>query len=177
MTDEFLFYLMLPPFPSSVISIRGCHPWMTSMDETFIHGWHPQMTLLHQWMTYTDGIFIHGWGFSIHGWNFYPSDFFGKMECIIWKYQYLRIWCIQFSPKNLMDKNSIHGWRNHIHGWKWYLWMSSMDGEKSSVSSMDGDNEWGTWTERSQPISLFRGKSLVALFDYQIIIVAYFTYK
>ena len=35
---------MLRPCPSSVVSIRGCHPWMIAMDGRVIHGWHPQMT-------------------------------------------------------------------------------------------------------------------------------------
>ena len=54
---------MLCPFQSSVISICGCHPWKTSMNNIHwwyfsIHARHPRMTLLHPWMTSMDGIFI-----------------------------------------------------------------------------------------------------------------------
>ena len=40
--------------------------------------------------------------------------------------------------KNLTDKNFLHGWRNFIHWWKYHLWMSSMDGEGSSLDVIHG---------------------------------------
>ena len=137
---------MLRPCPSSLVFIRGCHPWMASTDGRFVHGWHfsiygwhPRMTLPHPWMTSKDGTFIHAWGFSIHGWNLHPSDFWWKLYASyftnensfpIGKYDACNFhqrsdgW--RFHP--LMEKphpwmkvpslDVIHGWRNVIHGWK-----------------------------------------------------------
>ena len=67
---------MLHPCPSSFISIRWSHPWMTSTDGRVIHGWHSQMTLTSSMdFSSMDDIspsmdYIHGWHFSIHGSHF-----------------------------------------------------------------------------------------------------------
>ena len=49
-----------------------------------------------------------------------------------------------------MNDNSMHGWTKLIHEWKGHLWMSSMDGE---TSSMDESVTCGChpWIEEPNP--------------------------
>ena len=82
------------------------------------------------WMTSKDDTIIQGWDFSIHVY-FIPKE-------------------SKFHPKT---------WRI-IHRWKCHIWMSSMDGETSSLdesvirgchpwmTSTDEDDGWRTWIEQ-----------------------------
>ena len=104
-------YKRLRPCPSSVVFIHGCHPWIASIDDTSIHGWHfsihgwhPWMAFLHPWMT-----LLHPWMTFLHPWMAFSSVWF-----------LVKIASIIFS-------NVIHGLRSVIHGWKCHPWMPSMD--------------------------------------------------
>ena len=131
--DQHLSFLWLRPCPSSVVFIHGCHPWIASIDDTSIHGWHfsihgwhpwmaflhPWMTLLHPWMT-----FLHPWMTSLHPWMTSTDDISPSMDGISPSMD-------DISPS--MD--DIHGWHFSIHGWYARTALSSMD----EVSpSMDG---------------------------------------
>ena len=129
---------MLRPCPSSVILIRGCHPWMR---------------FLHPWM-----IFAHP-----YGWNCHLSDSAYVLQSfgvILFKIGYL-------CKRNVTDVIPISGWTNLIHAWKWHPWKSSIDGGTSPMdesvisgshpwmekphpwmTSTDEDDRWQTWTEQ-----------------------------
>ena len=122
--------VLLRPCPSSVVFIRGCHPWMASTDDTSIHGWHfsihgwhPWMAFLHPWMT-----ILHPWMTSLHPWITSTDDISPSIDGISPSMD-------DISPS--MD--DIHGWHYSIHGWHfhpydfwWKLYASHYSNENSS---------------------------------------------
>ena len=118
-----------------------------------IHGWNVQMKT-----------FIHRWNFSIHGWHFHPWVGFLHLLKTTRDDTFICVWhpfvtCFWMNSINQMktpsiDENVIHDWRNLILEWKQYPWISSMDGENSSMDesvilrylswtkSIDEDERW-----------------------------------
>ena len=153
--------------------IRRLHPWITSTNDTFIHGWHlsihgwhPRMTFLHPWMT-----FIHPWMTSTDDilpsmddispsmYGIFSRQVFGK-NCLhhtLIEFVSNCLWVLylQRSYKNYVvfcDSNPrlFLAWCKQFLPKTWQLKIPSIDGE---ISSMDESVIRGChpWMEKCHP--------------------------
>ena len=112
----------LIPWMLSIISIRGCHPWMTITYGRAIHGWQPRMEEqsmddilrwhFHPRMTSSDDTFIHGW---------HPPMTLSSMDDISPSMDDIHRW--YFHPW-MRFLHPCHPWMEKCHPW---MKVSSVD--------------------------------------------------